>query len=138
MFRFAHLLPGLACMVFTVGALAQAKPERVDLGKREFEAKCASCHGVSGKGNGALAGFLTKSAADLTVLAKKNGGVLPMARMYDVIEGGTVASHGTRDMPVWGVEYRVQAAEYYNELPYDPQAYVRARILALIEYIKTL
>lgn len=138
MSRFAHLLPGLVCAAFTVSALAQAKSERVDLGKREFEAKCASCHGVSGKGNGPLAELLTKRAADLTALAKRNGGVLPIARMYEVIDGGAVAAHGTRDMPVWGLEYRLQAAEHYGELPYDPDAYVRMRILSLIDYINRI
>ncbi len=138
MFRFAHLLPGLACAAIAMGALAQARPERVDLGKREFEAKCASCHGVSGKGNGPVAELLTKRAADLTVLAKKNGGVLPIARMYEVIDGGAVAAHGTRDMPVWGLEYRLQAAEHYGEMPYDPEAYVRMRVLSLIDYINRI
>jgi hypothetical protein len=42
-----------------------------------------------------------------------------------------VAGHGTREMPVWG--------EYYWELPYVfSEAYVRARVLAVIEYIYRL
>uniref|UniRef100_UPI0035BF3AF1 c-type cytochrome n=1 Tax=Inhella gelatinilytica TaxID=2795030 RepID=UPI0035BF3AF1 len=110
----------------------------MDIGKREFEAKCASCHGVTGKGNGPVAGLLTKSATDLTLLAKRNGGVLPIARMYEVIEGGAIAAHGTRDMPVWGRELRLQAGEYYGEVPYDPEAYVRARILTLIDYVNRI
>lgn len=138
MLRFAQLFCGLAAAALSLGALAQAKPERFDFGKREFESKCASCHGVSGKGNGPLAELLTKRVPDLTLLARQNGGVLPIARMYEVIEAGNLAAHGTRDMPVWGREYRVQAAEHYGELPYDPDAYVRARILTLIEYIHRL
>ena len=41
-------------------------------------------------------------------------------------------------MPVWGYEYRVQAAEHYIDAPYDPEVYVRARILSLIDYIYRL
>jgi hypothetical protein len=41
-------------------------------------------------------------------------------------------------MPTWGNAYRIKAAEYYLDSPYDPEAFVRARILALIEYISRL
>jgi mono/diheme cytochrome c family protein len=121
-----------------LSAVAQTKTERIDFGKREFDAKCAACHGVTGRGDGPVAGYLTRKATDLTVLARANGGVLPMARLYEVVDGGSLPSHGTRDMPVWGRDYKIQAAEYYGELPYDPDAYVRGRILSLLEYINRL
>lgn len=122
------------------GATAYAQQQKTDLGKREFETNCASCHGADGKGNGPMVEFLRRSPPDLTQLAKKNQGVLPMTRLYDVIEGGAVPSHGTRDMPIWGREFRVQDAEYYLEARgnYDPAALVRARILTLLEYIHRL
>ncbi|HSF48517.1 MAG TPA: hypothetical protein VLA73_09165 [Burkholderiales bacterium] len=41
-------------------------------------------------------------------------------------------------MPIWGIEYKAKAAEHYMDVPYDEQAFVRARILALIEYIYRL
>jgi hypothetical protein len=41
-------------------------------------------------------------------------------------------------MPTWGNQYRVRAAEYYIDTPYDPDAFVRAKILALIDYISRL
>lgn len=41
-------------------------------------------------------------------------------------------------MPVWGYQFRVQAGEYYGEVPYDPEVYVRTRVLALIDYISRL
>lgn len=107
-------------------------------GQREFESNCASCHGVSGRGGGPLVGFLSKSPPDLTQLAKNNSGVFPIARLYDVIEGGSVPAHGTRDMPVWGQDYRIQAATYFMETPYDPEFYVRSRILALVEYLSRI
>jgi mono/diheme cytochrome c family protein len=110
----------------------------VDLGKREFESNCASCHGLSGKGGGYAVEWLRKSPTDLTTLTKRNGGVFPVSRMYESIEGGNVASHGSRDMPVWGQDYRTKAAEYYVDVPYDPETYVRSRILALMEYINRL
>jgi mono/diheme cytochrome c family protein len=120
-----------------ISAAVLAQP-KTDLGKREFENNCASCHGVSGKGNGVLVEFLKRSPPDLTLLATKNNGILPMDRMYEVIEGRNVPSHGSRDMPIWGRDYRIKDGEYYGEMVYDPEALVRARILALLEYINRI
>lgn len=131
----------LAIALLAGTAHAQQAPQtqqRVDVGKREFEANCASCHGIDGKGAGPITDLLKRSPPDLTQLAKKNEGVLPMARLYEVIEGSNVQAHGTRDMPVWGRDYRVKDAEYYGELPYDAEALVRARILSLLDYINRI
>jgi mono/diheme cytochrome c family protein len=122
-------------MVLPAAALAQGK---ADFGKAEYESNCASCHGIKGDGQGPIADLLTRKAADLRALQKKNGGVFPMARVYETIEGAGVAAHGTRDMPVWGREYSVKAAEYYMDVPYNQEAYVRSRILALAEYLSRL
>ena len=128
-----------AGLAFASSALL-AQQEKYDGGKREFENNCAGCHGVDGKGNGVMGELLRRSPPDLTQLAKKNGGVLPMGRLYEVIEGAGIPSHGTRDMPIWGREYRIEDAQYLIEArgQYDAQALVRARILTLLEYINRL
>jgi len=100
---------------FTIGARAraQSKPAannqelppliRSVNGADLFRAYCASCHGVDAKGNGPAAASLKTRPADLTVLAKKNGGVFPEPRVRKVIMGDDViASHGSREMPIWG------------------------------------
>jgi mono/diheme cytochrome c family protein len=116
----------------------QTRPLGPAFGQREFESNCASCHGMTGRGGGPLVSFLSKSPTDLTQLAKGNGGVFPISRLYDVIEGGSVPAHGTREMPVWGQDYRVQAATYFMDTPYDPEIYVRSRILGLVEYLSRI
>ena len=129
----------LGALVWGVQAVSLAQTgARIDPGKREFEARCASCHGVSGKGNGTITDLLRRSPPDLTQLAKSNGGILPMERLYQSILGESVAAHGSRDMPVWGTVYRADAAGYYGEVPYDPEGYVRGRVLSLLEYISRL
>ncbi|HJV85997.1 MAG TPA: cytochrome c [Noviherbaspirillum sp.] len=124
------------CMAMSTGA-AFAQQPKADIGKQEYEANCASCHGLSGKGDGPMAGQLRTSPTDLTQLAKKNRGVLPVSRLYEVIEGKNVPSHGSREMPVWGREFQIENAEFYKEArgSYDAAALVRARILMLLEYI---
>ena len=96
--------------------------------------------GMDGRGNGPLGNLLRVGPPDLTQLAKKNQGIVPMNRLYEVIEGGTVAAHGPRDMPVWGREYRIEDAENLKEARgnYDAVPLVRARILVLLEYINRL
>lgn len=130
----AALLGGV---ILTQGmAYAQQK---ADFGKRQYDSACAVCHGVTGKGDGPYAGIVDTRISDLTTLAKRNNGVFPFQRVYEIIDGTeTLKAHGTRDMPIWGREYRVQAGEVNFEVPYDPEAYVRTRILALSEYVSRL
>lgn len=85
-----------------------------------------------------MADLLRRSPPDLTQLARGNGGILPINRLYESIEGGKLAAHGPRDMPIWGTDYRVRDAEYHGEMPYYAEALVRARILSLVEYINRL
>jgi mono/diheme cytochrome c family protein len=130
---------GLAMLAVACGtALAQPKA-KVDPGKREYAANCASCHGALGKGDGPTRPYLTRAPTDLSTLAKANGGVMPVSRIYESIDGSkVVAGHGSQEMPVWGTAYRIQAAERNVEVDYDPEVYVRGRILALIDYIYRL
>lgn len=133
----------LAFGVFSVWGNGYAA-DKVDFGKHEYESNCAICHGLKGKGDGPYAdiGMLKVRVTDLTTLSKGNNGVFPFQRVYDVIDGTEeLKAHGTRDMPIWGREYTVrmgQIEKAYSDVPYDPQAYVRAQILALIDYVSRL
>ena len=132
--QWQQLAIAAAGLFACAGVLAQQK---MDLGKREYDNNCAVCHGRDGKGNGPYVELLKRSPPDLTTMAKRNGGVFPVAKSYEVIEGAG-PGHGTRDMPIWGMDYSVKAAEYYVDVPYDREAFVRGRILSLIEYLNRL
>ena len=83
---------------------AQAWAQKPDVGKAEYLSSCAVCHGTDAKGKGSLAGQLKAAPADLTQLAKKNGGVFPLNAVYEKIDGRQdVKAHGPRDMPIWGL-----------------------------------
>jgi mono/diheme cytochrome c family protein len=126
----------LACALLpaTSSAVAQAKS---DSGQREFETKCAVCHGADGKGIGPFAEQLKRPLPDLTTMARRNGGVFPADRTFAMIEGAG-AGHGTREMPVWGLDYTIQATEQLPEMPYNQAKFVRQRITALLEYLSSL
>jgi mono/diheme cytochrome c family protein len=125
--------------VVALPMLAAGQQQKIDLGKREYDANCAVCHGVQGRGDGPYAGIVNTRIPDVATLAKRNNGVFPFVRVYETVDGTQmVKAHGTRDMPIWGNDYKVKGAEYYMEVPYDPEMYVRARILALTEYVYRL
>lgn len=134
------------CIVIVCGAAGAAdrpiKSIKRDSGKTEYIEHCAVCHGTDGAGSGAYVEFLKKTPADLTSLSRKNGGVFPFERAFAVIDGReALKAHGERDMPIWGQRYSqetMQAAEYFVDSPYDMEMYVRARILALVDYLNRI
>ncbi len=130
------LISTMACLAMSMAATASAQ-QKVDLGKREYDSKCAACHGKDAKGGGPYSAELKRSPPDLTTLARRNGGVFPYPRMYDIIEGSGTG-HGTREMPIWGMDYTVQAAEQFPDMPYNQASYVRTRITALLDYLNQL
>lgn len=139
MLRRYFMIPILCGSALIYGsAFAQSPRITVDLGRQEYQAKCAVCHGQDGRGNGPMAGFMTKRVSDLTMLSRGNNGIFPMNRVFESITGDAVPSHGTRDMPIWGRQYRMDAADYYMDTPYDADAYVRLRVLATIEYLSRI
>jgi len=113
--------------------------DKLDIGKVEYDQSCASCHGLDGKGKGPFSEAMQLTVPDISTLAKRNGGVFPVSRVYDVIDGReAVKAHGTRDMPIWGKHYSVSAAPRYDDYAYNPEAAVRGRILSLIDYLYRL
>ena len=129
-----------AVALTTASAHAQQNGSQVvDMGKYYYESHCAICHGLNGTGLPPEPGltFLTKNIPNLTTLSNRNGGVFPFTRVYETIDGRKeVQAHGPRDMPIWGKEFTAQSLElnpYYN-----PEAFARAKILALTEYVYRL
>jgi mono/diheme cytochrome c family protein len=131
---------GLAATLCSVSVFAQAK---TDFGKREYEFNCAGCHGPTGGGDGPYVRYLTVKVPALTTLAKKNNGVFPVERVYQIIDGRQeVKAHGPRNMPVWGADYLVQAGAASPagnmDVASDPEVFVRSRIKALVDYLNRL
>jgi hypothetical protein len=92
---------------------------------------CASCHGMSGRGDGPVAEFLRVRPANLTRFAAENGGVFPRAKLQRVIDGRDVGSHGNPDMPVWGDAFRVSRGGL-------SEPGVNARIDAIVRFLDSI
>ena len=92
-------------------ALACVDSEPRDVAGRDLYLRyCASCHGPEGRGDGAIAGSLKRSPADLTALAAKAGTYDEGAVMAAIDGRRAVAEHGSREMPVWGVVFEQERA----------------------------
>ena len=125
----------LGCAL-TLASPAGAQSLSIDLGEFEYMNSCAVCHGVHADGKGPLADVLQVAPPDLTQLQANNGGVFPVSAAYSIIEGAdTVGSHGTRQMPAWGLRYQDRAKSDDDFSPLDRDQYPTMRILALIEYL---
>lgn len=97
-----------------------------------FRDHCASCHGVSGRGDGAVAKFLKLPPANLTRISARNAGVYPAERVGRTIDGRQfVRTHGESTMPVWGPIFA------RSPIVAD-EAAIDARIHALVEYIQSI
>lgn len=99
-------------------------------GKDSFDRYCATCHGLSGRGDGTLAASLTTRPADLTTLAQRRGGVFPRAEMTAYIDGTgrAIPAHGATEMPLWGGIFRWL----------DTEPRTRIRIANLVAYVESL
>ena len=102
-----------------------------DAGAQAFRTYCATCHGVSARGDGPLAAQLRRMPADLTKFTQRNGGVFPSERVTRIIDGRDVTSHGDREMPVWGDAFRVSPGGLSAEA-------VKARIAAIVRYLQAI
>ncbi len=112
-----------------IGFSACASAQDIAEGKMQYQSSCAACHGIEAKGDGPVSKELKTRPADLTILAKNNNGVFPYETVYQIIDGrnSTIASHGTREMPVWGYRFG------------PPQAFrFKHHILAVIDYLKSI
>jgi mono/diheme cytochrome c family protein len=133
-------ISAVALLVLAVVPAVQANsqtPIPADPGRGDFMTYCAACHGVSGVGDGTVAEFLTLSAANLTQMSVKNGGIFPRQRAIEVIDGrAQVSVHGERDMPVWGDWFKFEADS--DGAGTKTEKVVRERITALVDYLESL
>ncbi len=102
---------GISLVVALLAGVGCARAKAPPSGQEMFARHCASCHGLSGTGDGPLADTLHKRPADLTALARKSGGVFDHPGVMQIIDGRrAVREHGPREMPVWGAVFEADLA----------------------------
>jgi hypothetical protein len=152
----------LVAVSVMIGFCASGWAESVDAGKTEYLSSCADCHGPDGKGTGPLASKLKTKPADLTIIAKKNNGVFPLAEVYESIDGRNVTkSHTADDMPIWGCRhipspisptapkpkvfkpnspkiFKPDSYESHLDLACDSEDIIGNRILSVVDYLRRI
>jgi mono/diheme cytochrome c family protein len=124
---------GLAALTLTLalvgaGTIVAKDADFARHGRALYVQYCVACHGPGGRGDGPAAGALKSPVPDLTQLARKYG-EFPVDRVMIWIDGEKAsAAHGTREMPVWGRQFRRQGGAG-NAL---------GEVYALMRYLQTI
>jgi hypothetical protein len=129
----ALILGALAVFACTGRGFAQGTSAAAD-----YAQYCARCHGADGHGHGpaveAIPGY---KPADLTALAKNNGGKFPTDEVRDIIDGRKMLpghNDWSTDMPLFGLKFQPGGKEFTSE----SERQVKARIEGLVDYIRTM
>jgi mono/diheme cytochrome c family protein len=138
MARIPPFFRATALAVVLLGVLPSQSFSQDDTGEHDFRLYCADCHGEDGRGDGPKTFGLSGPAPDLTGLAARNGGVFPRERLQAIIDGRELLkNHGEREMPVWGLWFKMEAEEDLGGAEGD-EGTVQRRITALIDFLETL
>lgn len=124
-----------AVSIVSVSTPVMAQNQNEDVisrGKDDFYWSCLPCHGEKGRGDGVMSSILKKPPADLTQIAKNNGGKFPFWTIFNVVAGReTVPGHETLQMPNYWERYWGEQAEK-GFLPPD------IRILLLTHFVESI
>jgi mono/diheme cytochrome c family protein len=129
--RASLVLLAVAAAGLAVAAPQGSAPAPVS-GAYVYKTYCAACHGVAGRGDGPLADQLRYHPADLTALARRNGGEFPTDLVVRIVDGRKpVKGHGGPDMPVWGDAFRNVDTSF-------DEAAAQEKIRAVVDHLKSI
>jgi len=122
--------------VLTVSVASASWGADAEEGETLYLEYCATCHGLALDGQGPMAGAMLMKPADLTVLTAQNGGVFPLRRVVDRIDGRDPLVAQGSPMPVYGHFFEGRGARLKAE---DGDAIVTSRNIAdLVAYVETV
>jgi nucleotide-binding universal stress UspA family protein/mono/diheme cytochrome c family protein len=123
----AMLIGPAAAFAQEHATLTQSTP-----GAEVYRTYCVACHGDSARGDGPLAASMTRKPANLTEIAKRNGGQFPSDLVFRTIDGRQkVRGHGGPDMPEWGEAFK-------NSREAGDADRVKKVIQSLVDYLESL
>ncbi|WP_052041995.1 c-type cytochrome [Paracoccus sphaerophysae] len=67
-------------------------PDSIAAGASDYAQRCVACHGPQGRGNGPAAAGMNPPVADLSLMARKNGGSFPWLGAMEQIDGHTMGA----------------------------------------------
>jgi len=131
-----HSIRSFHALAFAALCLSATPAMPDEIGRQEYMNYCASCHGVTAKGDGEVAQFLNVGTPSLTTLAAQNDGEFPLLKVIHIIDGRTgLGPHGTL-MPVWGDRFKAKSENAMGA--YGAEVAVRGQILSLATYLASI
>jgi mono/diheme cytochrome c family protein len=110
---------------------------KVFKGKVTYRIYCSNCHGETGHGDGNLSELLSVRPADLTAIARNNGGDFPTELINQLVDGReTVPGHGLKEMPVWGDAFQKSLQPSWTEETDDDRA--RRKIAEVVAFVQSI
>lgn len=104
-------------------------------GRDLYVAACASCHGLSGTGDGPAAAALRAAPTDLTRLQQLHQGIFPRDQVVATITGERqITAHGSREMPVWNQRFSTNG----SGASAVAAIYVGRQVAAITSYVESL
>ena len=146
MLSFSGTCLSLLSIAYVASAIT-ASAQDLTRGKMEFLTMCAPCHGDDGKGAGPKSVSLRSKPADLTALARRNGGVFTPGAVLGMIDGRKEPrSHGISEMPIWGCRApsastkanEPNSVQSFPDLACDPEPVIQNRLRNIVEYLRTV
>lgn len=113
-----------------------ADPRQQVSGRNALLESCAVCHGVDGRGGGAMAQGLDPAPADLTTIRARHGGAFPRNRAMSIIDGFNRGSHFSPAMPAFGETDLGDTVIVEN--PDGTAAPAPGTLLALADHLETI
>ncbi|WP_439140334.1 c-type cytochrome [Roseicyclus sp.] len=122
--------------IFAIMGFAGAGWAQSVAGAEEYTRACASCHGLTGHGDGPLAEYMSIPVPDVTQIRARNNGVFPMLEVIHLVDGRSgLRGHGG-PMPIWGDRFEAAVASEMGDV--GTEIAVRGRVLALATYLEAI
>lgn len=128
----AAVIAAMLMMPAVASAQEGAPLKQTTAGAAVYSSYCAVCHGTSARGDGPLSSSMKRKPANLTEIAKRNGGAFPADLVFKTIDGRQpVKGHGGPDMPTWGDAFSKSREAGDEER-------VKQVIQSLVDYLESL
>lgn len=125
----------LAVILILSSTAMTALAQDSETGEELYLRYCATCHGLTGEGDGPMAAMLLVPPSNLTSMTERYG-EFPLLRVITRIDGrDPLVSHGS-DMPVWGWFFEGDGMAVKTDA--GQPIMTTAPIVALVEYLRDL
>jgi hypothetical protein len=106
-------------------------------GQQTYRLFCVGCHGADGRGDGDVSTALQIAVGDLTLIARRNGGVFPAAEVAAAIAGSSeISGHQRLALEPWARMFAAEFEQFAADVAVNQL--VARRIDHLVAYLQSI